>query len=307
MPEKRQVERRLFLFLLFSLSLSLFLSLSLSFTFSISLSLFHFLSFTFSLFSLSPFLFLSLSFFRARWWVILPFFLSQSLLNVLCGRANYGTTTGIVRINGEVRHIQSLASIVGFVPQDDIVHDTLTVHENLLFSALFRGDRKTSLEHLEKLVNETLRVLLLDHVRNSIVGSVEKRGISGGQRKRVNIGLEVAAEPAVIFLDEPTSGLDATSSQLIMGALAKLGHIGITTASVIHQPRYDVFCGFSLLFLLGKGGKMVYQGPPAASKRYFEMIGFDMQPTENVAVTRTPTPTPTPIPTRTLTRTRTRT
>jgi ABC-type multidrug transport system ATPase subunit len=125
-------------------------------------------------------------------------------------------------------------------------------------------------------------VLLLDHVRDSIVGSVEKRGISGGQRKRVNIGLEIVAEPAVIFLDEPTSGLDATSSKLIMGALAKLGDIGVTTASVIHQPRSDVFCGFSLLFLLGKGGKMVYQGPPAASQHYFAGLGFEMLITDSL-------------------------
>jgi ABC-type multidrug transport system ATPase subunit len=157
------------------------------------------------------------------------------------------------------------------------------VYENLFFSALFRSEDGTSVEHITELVNETLKVLLLDHIRDSIVGSVEKRGISGGQRKRVNIGLEIVAEPALIFLDEPTSGLDATSSQLIMGALAKLGEIGITTASVIHQPRYDVFCGFSLLFLLGKGGKMVYQGPPKASKDYFEMIGFEMQSTDNLA------------------------
>jgi ABC-type multidrug transport system ATPase subunit len=205
-----------------------------------------------------------------------------SLLNVLCGRAHYGTTTGVVKINGDIMPIHTIASCVGFVPQDDIVHDTLTVYENLYFSARFRSEDGVSLTHIDALVEETLKVLLLDPIRDSVVGSVEKRGISGGQRKRVNIGLEIVAEPALIFLDEPTSGLDATSSQLVMSALAKLGDVGVSTASVIHQPRYDVFCGFDLLFLLGKGGKMVYQGPPKASKEYFENLGFEMRPTDNL-------------------------
>ena len=138
------------------------------------------------------------------------------------------------------------------------MHDTLTVYENLYFSAKFRSEDGCDEEHIDALVDETLKVLLLDHIRDSVVGSVKKRGISGGQRKRVNIGLKIVAEPVLIFLDEPTSGIDATSSQLVMGALAKLGEVGVSTVSVIHQPRYT--CSAPIL-----AGKRRENGIPRAT------------------------------------------
>ena len=96
------------------------------------------------------------------------------------------------------------------------------------------------------------------NTQTSIVGSVEKRGISGGQRKRVNIGTELVAFPRVIFLDEPTSGLDATASSAILSGLQRICNLGVMMAMVIHQPRYDIFTLFDSVLLLGPGGRTVY-------------------------------------------------
>jgi len=123
----------------------------------------------------------------------------------------------------------------------------------------------------------------IDHIQNSIVGGVEKRGISGGQRKRVNIGLELAAQPTVLFLDEPTSGLDSTSSLAVVYSLKKMCQLGMTCIMVIHQPRYSLFTLFDDVLLLGKGGNTVYLGESAGAKTYFDDLGFLMLKDENRA------------------------
>ena len=140
------------------------------------------------------------------------------------------------------------------------------------------------LEVLEVLkVFEVLDMLQIGHVQHSIVGSVEKRGISGGQRKRVNIGLELVADPDVLFLDEPTSGLDSTSAEIILAALKDLSRLGRTIIMVIHQPRYSIFASMDNVIFLGPGGKTVYSGSPLDATDYFEMLGFFAPPAVNRA------------------------
>merc|ERR1719392_441714 len=112
----------------------------------------------------------------------------------------------------------------------------------------------------------------VDHIQDSIVGSVEQRGISGGQRKRVNIGLELAAQPSVLFLDEPTSGLDATSSLTVVLSLKKMCQLGMSSIMVIHQPRYSLFTLFDDVLLLGKGGQAVYLGTSLGAKPNVESL-----------------------------------
>merc|ERR1711988_275571 len=133
------------------------------------------------------------------------------------------------------------------------------------------------------IADDVLNVMQIAHIQNSIVGSVEKRGISGGQRKRVNIGLELAARPTVLMLDEPTSGLDATTAQSIIQSLKHLTKIGMTVIMVVHQPRYSLFTLFDEVLLLGVGGRTVYQGPSRAALPYFQGIGFLMDEHENPA------------------------
>jgi ABC-type multidrug transport system ATPase subunit len=172
---------------------------------------------------------------------------------------------------------------MGYVPQDDTVHDELTVIENLRFSAFMRLGRGTSYKTLMNLVYDTIHVLQLTHVATSIVGSVEKRGISGGQRKRVNIGTELVAFPRVIFLDEPTSGLDATASSAILSGLQRICELGVLMAMVIHQPRYDIFTLFDSVLLLGPGGRTVYSGPSIQALQFFTSLGFTLPPNANPA------------------------
>mmetsp|Transcript_94370 Transcript_94370/g.197152 ORF Transcript_94370/g.197152 Transcript_94370/m.197152 type:complete len:821 (-) Transcript_94370:251-2713(-) len=206
-----------------------------------------------------------------------------TFMNTLCGKATYGNMVGTMKINGRKTDPRDLRSFMGFVPQDDIVHQDLTVREQIFFSAKLRGSRKLSHRRCEFITEDVLNVMQIDHIQNSIVGSVESRGISGGQRKRVNIGLELAAEPTLLFLDEPTSGLDSTSSLAVCNSLQKLCQLGMTSIMVIHQPRYSLFTLFDQVLLLGKGGETVFLGNSSDAKVYFESLGFSMPANENPA------------------------
>jgi len=206
-----------------------------------------------------------------------------TFMNTLCGKATYGNMVGTMRINGKETNPQELKEFMGFVPQDDIVHQDLTVREQIQFSVRLRGSTDLSKRRIEFITEDVLNVMQIDHIQNSIVGSVENRGISGGQRKRVNIGLELAAEPTLLFLDEPTSGLDSTSSLAVCLSLQKLCQLGMTSIMVIHQPRYSLFTLFDLVLLLGKGGETVFLGSSMDAKSYFESLGFEMPQNENPA------------------------
>ena len=138
----------------------------------------------------------------------------SSLLSALCGRAFYGEVSGTILINGYETSIEKYSDVVGFVPQDDIVYAELTVRENLIYAGRFRLPKETTAQQIEDLADEVMANLGLTRVANNIVGSVTRRGVSGGEKKRVNIGLELMAEPSILFLDEPTSGLDANSALL---------------------------------------------------------------------------------------------
>jgi len=129
-----------------------------------------------------------------------------SLLNALCGRAFYGDVSGTIRINGHITTIEEHKSSTGFVPQDDIVHAELTVRENLIYSGRFTLPRGTPMRAIEDLADSVLANLGLSRVANSMVGDVNRRGVSGGEKKRVNIGVELMSCPSLLFLDEPTSG-----------------------------------------------------------------------------------------------------
>jgi len=206
-----------------------------------------------------------------------------TFMNVLCGKATYGKMSGTALFNGHAIDIHQISSVVGFVPQDDIVHETLTVREQIRYSALLRNKANTSADRVERITDDVLNVMQIDHIQNSIVGSVEKRGISGGQRKRVNIGLELAAQPTVLFLDEPTSGLDSTSSLAVVYSLKKMTQLGMSCIMVIHQPRYSLFTLFDDVLLLGKGGHAVYLGGSLGAKAYFQGMGFEIPDGENLA------------------------
>jgi ABC-type multidrug transport system ATPase subunit len=206
-----------------------------------------------------------------------------TFMNALCGRATYGDVSGSVKINGRDGGVSDIPSLVGFVPQDDIMHADLTVHQNILYNGLLRLPADTPYEKVVDHTNEVVKVLGMTHIAHNLVGSPERRGISGGQKKRVNIGMELAALPAIIFMDEPTSGLDGAATVQLAGTLAKLRKSGLTIVCVIHQPRWGVYKEFTHLLLLGAGGKMCYCGAADLMDKYFQDIFFKLPERDNPA------------------------
>ncbi|KAG1361397.1 ABC transporter G family member 28-like [Cocos nucifera] len=197
-----------------------------------------------------------------------------TFLSALAGKAPGCSVTGMVLINGKVEPIRSYKRIIGFVPQDDIVHGNLTVEENLWFSARCRLSADMSKADKVLVVERVIESLGLQAVRDSLVGTVEKRGISGGQRKRVNVGLEMVMEPSLLILDEPTSGLDSSSSQLLLRALRREALEGVNICMVVHQPSYTLYKMFDDLILLAKGGLIVYHGSVKKVEEYFSSLGI---------------------------------
>ncbi|CAA2953643.1 ABC transporter G family member 28-like [Olea europaea subsp. europaea] len=199
-----------------------------------------------------------------------------TFLSALTGKATGCLITGSILINGKNEPMQSYKRIIGYVPQDDIVHGNLTVEENLWFSARCRLSADLLKPEKVLVVERVIESLGLQAVRDSLVGTVEKRGISGGQRKRVNVGLEMVIEPSLLILDEPTSGLDSSSSQLLLRALRREALEGVNVCMVLHQPSYTLFKMFDDIILLAKGGLTVYHGPVKNIEEYFAGLGINV-------------------------------
>ncbi|KAI3458951.1 hypothetical protein Pfo_015614 [Paulownia fortunei] len=197
-----------------------------------------------------------------------------TFLSALAGKAVGCMVNGMILINAKAVSIHSYRKIIGFVPQDDIVHGNLTVEENLWFSARCRLSADLPKPDKVLIVERVIDSLGLQATRGSLVGTVEKRGISGGQRKRVNVGIELVMEPSLLFLDEPTSGLDSSSSQLLLRALRREALEGVNICMVVHQPSYTLFQMFDDLVLLAKGGLTVYHGPVRKVEEYFAGLGI---------------------------------
>lgn len=204
----------------------------------------------------------------------------STFVNVLMGKTHH--TGGMVTINGVPSKISRYKKLIGYVPQDDIVLPELTVFENILHSARIRLPRTWKDEDIISHVECVIDCLELSHVRDSRVGSVGKPILSGGQRKRVSIGMELAAAPAAIFLDEPTSGLDATAASSIMKTLKALARLGISVITIIHQPRAEIFEILDNLILLANG-QIIYEGGQKSASDYFGKIGFAFPPHSNHA------------------------
>ncbi|KAI1101712.1 hypothetical protein F4804DRAFT_290537 [Jackrogersella minutella] len=195
----------------------------------------------------------------------------STFVNVLMGKIT--NTGGSVTINNVPGRIKKYKKLIGYVPQDDVVLPELTVYENILHSARIRLPSAWRTVDIKAHVNAVIDCLELTHVRDSLVGSVGKPVISGGQRKRVSIGMELAAAPMAIFLDEPTSGLDATAASSIMRTLKAIARLGISVIVIIHQPRMEIFEMLDDLILLANG-QIIYEGPEAGVRDFFQNVGF---------------------------------
>ena len=208
----------------------------------------------------------------------------STLLNILNGIEK--PTKGRVLINGIDIHNQkkSIEGVIGYVSQDDLLIEELSVFENLFYNAKLCFGGYTDQE-ITKLVLKLLEDLGLFEIRSLKVGSPLNKKISGGQRKRLNIGLELIREPSVLFVDEPTSGLSSRDSENIMDLLKELSLKGKLVFVVIHQPSSDIFKMFDKLLILDSGGFPIYIGNPVDAILYFKKIINHVNADESECIT----------------------
>lgn len=195
----------------------------------------------------------------------------STLLNILNG--NNAPSGGEVLVNGYNLHKEKekLEGVVGYVPQDDLLIEELTVYQNLFYNSKLCFDGIPDTRIHEKVIH-MLNELGLYETRDLKVGNSLDKTISGGQRKRLNIALELIREPAVLFCDEPTSGLSSRDSENIMDLLKELALKGKLVFVVIHQPSSDIFKMFDKLLILDVGGYPIYYGNPVDSVIYFKKL-----------------------------------
>jgi len=184
-----------------------------------------------------------------------------TLMDCIAGRKNVGKLTGTITLNGVVSKPADFSKISGYCEQLDVHSPDMTVRESFLFSASLRQPEE--IDQLEKatFVENVIDLLELGNVANRLIGESPREGLSVEQRKRVTIGVELAANPSVLFCDEPTSGLDSAAALLVMRVLQKIAQADRTVISTIHQPSAVIFEMFDNLVLLKHGGFTVYNGP----------------------------------------------
>jgi ABC-type multidrug transport system ATPase subunit len=195
----------------------------------------------------------------------------STLLNVLNSMET--PSAGSVKINGKNIHTEreAIQGVIGHVSQDDLLIEELTVYENLFYNAkLCFGNLDD--EEIAKRCNSLLADLGLSETRHLKVGSPLEKTISGGQRKRLNISLELIREPSVLFVDEPTSGLSSRDSENIMDLLKELALKGKLIFVVIHQPSSEIYKMFDKLMILDVGGYPIYYGNPVDAVSYFKRL-----------------------------------
>jgi ABC-type multidrug transport system ATPase subunit len=217
-----------------------------------------------------------------------------SLLNILAGRA---ASRGRLSIKSEVRLNKfqlntthnKLRPHNAYLAQDEYLQVTSTPREAIYFSAKLRLSRATSEENLTKLVNKMLKELGLVHCADTYVGGALVKGISGGERKRTSVGVELVVRPAMVFLDEPTSGLDSFSAVQLCQVLKKVANAGSSVLFTIHQPASEIFSSFDRLILLNKG-RVMYNGLVEDVSDYFGDRGHPLPPKYNPGECRTGIP-----------------
>lgn len=177
--------------------------------------------------------------------------------------------SGSITINGHSTNEPAAKALIGFVPQDDLLIEELTVYQNLYYTARLCFDGMSEEELHERVIN-LLTSLGLEATKDLKVGSPLNKTISGGQRKRLNIALELIREPAVLMLDEPTSGLSSADTEHVVGLLKEQTYKGCLVIANIHQPSSDVYKLFDRLWLLDRGGYPIFDGNPIDAITYFK-------------------------------------
>uniref|UniRef100_A0A3Q0KL31 Broad substrate specificity ATP-binding cassette transporter ABCG2 n=2 Tax=Schistosoma mansoni TaxID=6183 RepID=A0A3Q0KL31_SCHMA len=207
----------------------------------------------------------------------------STLLDVLAGRKNPSQLTGYVLLNGEFLPNSVRRRLCGYVVQENIVMETLTIRENITFSATLRLPRCTAARERDEKVSSVIEELGLTSVADRIIGTQSTCGVSGGERKRTCIGIELVNDPLVLYLDEPTTGLDSYTAGTVIQTLRRLADSGRTIVFSIHQPKYSIYRLFDRLTIISNG-QMIYHGPGGQTPIvYFENCGYFIEGHNNPA------------------------
>jgi ABC transport system ATP-binding/permease protein len=195
--------------------------------------------------------------------------------------------SGEVKINGYNLYDDEdrlrLTGLIGFVPQDDLLIEELTVYQNLYYSARLCLSNLSE-KKLKEVVDKTLIDLDLEETRDLKVGNPLNKVISGGQRKRVNIALELLREPTILFVDEPTSGLSSVDSETVMNLLKEMTYKGKLVIVNIHQPGSEIYKMFDRIMIIDKGGYQIFYGNPTEAIIYFKTLSMHANPQEDQCV-----------------------
>ncbi|RKP22687.1 P-loop containing nucleoside triphosphate hydrolase protein, partial [Syncephalis pseudoplumigaleata] len=198
-----------------------------------------------------------------------------SLLNVLAGESttNAGRLTGELLVNGQQTTGHEIRKMAGYVYQDDIIYHTMTVREAIMLSAQLRVSRDVSNDAKRERVEDLLTLLHLTKAADTLIGNERIKGVSGGERKRASIAMELVSNPSILFLDEPTSGLDSFTALMVVRILKELAQAGHTVVATLHQPSSDIFHLIDDLMLMAEG-RVLYMGEAEKSIDYFARYGY---------------------------------
>ncbi|VVA22537.1 PREDICTED: ABC transporter [Prunus dulcis] len=204
----------------------------------------------------------------------------STLIDALADRISKDSLKGSITLNGEALDSRLLKVISAYVMQDDLLFPMLTVEETLMFSAEFRLPRSLSKSKKKARVQALIDQLGLRNAATTVIGDEGHRGVSGGERRRVSIGIDIIHDPIVLFLDEPTSGLDSTSAFMVVKVLQRIAQSGSIVVMSIHQPSYRILSLLDRLIFLSHG-QTVYGGSPANLPVFFREFGHPIPETEN--------------------------
>jgi ABC transport system ATP-binding/permease protein len=195
--------------------------------------------------------------------------------------------SGEILINGynlyDENEKEYLKGVIGFVPQDDLLIEDLTVFQNLYYNARMCLNNLSENKIIE-VVNKTITDFDLEETRDLKVGNPLRKIISGGQRKRINIALELLREPTILFVDEPTSGLSSVDSEIVMNLLKEQTYKGKLVIVNIHQPCSDLYKMFDKIMIIDKGGYQIYYGNPSEAIVYFKVHTNHVNPNEDQCI-----------------------
>mmetsp|Transcript_12160 Transcript_12160/g.27695 ORF Transcript_12160/g.27695 Transcript_12160/m.27695 type:complete len:749 (+) Transcript_12160:126-2372(+) len=215
----------------------------------------------------------------------------STLMDVISKRKTVGIVEGLILFDGHEPTHGEIGRDTGYVEQKDTLWGTFTVREMLMYTALLKMDRKFSRQQKAARVDEVIGQMGLTKSKDTKIGGAMVRGVSGGEAKRISIGLGLLNNPRILFLDEPTSGLDSATSLDVMGTVKELAEEGRTVLTTIHQPSGKIFSFYDGIVLLSRdvetrSGNFVYFGEAGnVLKEYFESMGheYDRNEVDNIA------------------------